>query len=292
MKYFEVHFHISAPDFLISDVRDVMAAMVGDAGFETFEESEEGLTGYVQRELFDEDALKSALQLLPFDDELHVQVDYTVCDAPDRDWNEAWEQEGFEPIKVGTHLIIYDGRHLPTLTSQVSPLTIQIDARQAFGTGSHATTRMMCQFLMDLGLEGKTVLDCGTGTGILSIVSLKCGAESAVGYDIDEWSVNNALHNAALNGVEHCFTSILGDSTVIEKLNQQFDVVVANINRNILLADLPAMRQVMKPEGKLLLSGFYQTDAALLVAKAKELGLQLEEQKEEGEWVSLKFSIQ
>ena len=292
MKYFEVRFRLTTPTHLRQDVSDVLAAMAGDCGFETFEENEEGLTGYVQQDAFDETALRNVLNLLPFSEEPGVSISYEVSEAPDRDWNEQWEQQGFEPIYVGTHLIIYDGRHLPTLTSHLSPLTIQIDARQAFGTGNHATTRMMCQALLEMDLKGLSLLDCGTGTGILSIVALKQGATEAVGYDIDQWSVENARHNAALNGVKHCFTSILGDSTVIEKLGQQFDVVVANINRNILLADMPAMRQAMKPEGKLLLSGFYQTDVPLLASKAEELGLRLEEKNEEDGWICLKFSIE
>ena len=291
MKYFEVQFHFSAPDGMLQDVKDVVAAMAGEAGFETFEDTDDGLTGYVQRELFDETALNNALEQLPFGEEMGVSVDYHISEAPDRDWNEQWEQEGFDPILVGTHLIIYDGRHLPsTLNSQ--PLTIQIEARQAFGTGNHATTRMMCQALMDLGLEGKTILDCGTGTGILSIVALKCGAECAVGYDIDEWSVENARHNAALNGVEQQFTSVYGNATVIRQLQRKFDVVAANINRNILLTDMPLMRQALPQyRGTLLLSGFYREDVPQLIAKARSLGLHLEDEKGEDGWAMLQFRV-
>jgi len=331
MKYFEVQFHFSAPDGMLQDVKDVVAAMAGEAGFETFEDTDDGLTGYVQRELFDETALNNALEQLPFGEEMGVSVDYHISEAPDRDWNEQWEQEGFDPILVGTHLIIYDGRHLPstlnpqpsvsqpsTLNSQHStlnpqhstlntqpstlntqpstlnsqPLTIQIEARQAFGTGNHATTRMMCQALMDLGLEGKTILDCGTGTGILSIVALKCGAECAVGYDIDEWSVENARHNAALNGVEQQFTSVFGNATVIRQLQRKFDVVAANINRNILLTDMPLMRQALPQyRGTLLLSGFYREDVPQLIAKARSLGLHLEDEKGEDGWSLLQFRV-
>ena len=308
MKYYKADFHISAPEALLQDVRDVVAAMAGDAGFETFEDTDEGLTGYVQRELFDEDALNNVLEALPFGEEQGVHIDYDISDAPDRDWNEQWEQEGFAPICVGTHLIIYDARHPEllsdeclvlsdsttdkshsTLNNNHSTLNIKIEARQAFGTGNHATTRMMCEALMDLQLEGKDVLDCGTGTGILSIVALKCGAMEAVGYDIDEWSVENARHNAALNGVETHFRSVLSDSTVIPDLHQHFDVVMANINRNILLNDMPLMRMALKPQGSLLLSGFYQEDVPLLVAKAEELGMHLAEEKEEEGWACLRL---
>ena len=293
MKYFEVHFRLNAPDDLRQDVSDVLAAMAGECGFETFEENDEGLTGYVQRDLFDEAALRNVLDSFPFGEEVGVSIGYEVNDAPDRDWNEQWEKEGFEPISVGTHLIIYDGRHLPPPSSfNPPPATIIIEARQAFGTGNHATTRMMCQALIDLGMDGKTLLDCGTGTGILSIVALKCGAAEAVGYDIDEWSVENARHNAELNSVDQQFTSVWGNASVIRQLQRKFDVVVANINRNILLADMPMMRQALPQyRGTLLLSGFYREDIPLLEAKARQLGMHLEDEKEEEGWACLQFRV-
>lgn len=305
MKYFEVLFRLTTPDNLRQDVSDVLAAMAGECGFETFEESEEGLTGYVQQDLFDETALNNVLEQLPFGEEQGVSISYEVSEAPDRDWNEQWEQEGFEPITVGTHLIIYDGRHLPTLssdpaplsdssplTSESSPLTVKIEARQAFGTGNHATTRMMCQALMDLGMQGLSLLDCGTGTGILGIVALKLGAIAATGYDIDQWSVENARHNAELNGVGMQFTSVYGNANIIRQLQRKFDVVAANINRNILLADMPLMRQALPQyRGVLLLSGFYHEDVPMLVEKAVSLGFHLEYEKQEDGWSMLQFRI-
>lgn len=305
MKYFEVLFRLTTPENMRQDVSDVLAAMAGECGFETFEESEEGLTGYVQQDLFDETALNNVLEQLPFGEEQGVSISYEVSEAPDRDWNEQWEQEGFEPITVGTHLIIYDGRHLPTLssdpaplsdssplTSESSPLTVKIEARQAFGTGNHATTRMMCQALMDLGMQGLSLLDCGTGTGILGIVALKLGAIAATGYDIDQWSVENARHNAELNGVGMQFTSVYGNANIIRQLQRKFDVVAANINRNILLADMPLMRQALPQyRGVLLLSGFYHEDVPMLVEKAVSLGFHLEYEKQEDGWSMLQFRI-
>ena len=305
MKYFEVHFRLNAPDDLRQDVSDVLAAMAGECGFETFEENEEGLIGYVQQDFFDETELNNVLEQLPFGEEQGVSISYEVSEAPDRDWNEQWEQEGFEPITVGTHLIIYDGRHLPTLssdpaplsdssplTSESSPLTVKIEARQAFGTGNHATTRMMCQALMDLGMQGLSLLDCGTGTGILGIVALKLGAIAATGYDIDQWSVENARHNAELNGVGMQFTSVYGNANIIRQLQRKFDVVAANINRNILLADMPLMRQALPQyRGVLLLSGFYHEDVPMLVEKAVSLGFHLEYEKQEDGWSMLQFRI-
>ena len=287
MKYYEVKFGIVPMN---DDARDVLAAMAGEAGFETFEESEEGLTGYVQQELFDEDALKSVIEDFPFEG---TSISYEVCEAEDKDWNEQWEQEGFEPIVVGGAIVVHDGRHLPEGDYQIS---IEIDAKLAFGTGTHETTRMVCATLLSLlnnpeqSSPNPRVLDCGTGTGILSICALKLGACEAVGYDIDEWSVDNARHNAVINRVDDKFTSLLGDAMILNNVEGVFDIVLANINRNILLADMPMFCKKMAKGGKLILSGFYTEDIPMLVEKANTLGLHLESKKSDNNWACIILS--
>ena len=284
MKYFEVDFTISPYS---ADASDVLAAMAGEAGFETFEETETGLKGYVQQSLFDVSVLKTALEDFPFED---TTISYDIREAEDRDWNEQWEQEGFEPIVISENLIIHDGRHLPDtslFTSHSSLLTsIEIDAKLAFGTGTHETTRMICSTLLDLKPEGR-VLDCGTGTGILSICALKLGAQEAIGYDIDEWSVDNARHNAVINQVDDRFTSLLGDASILNKVEGTFDLVMANINRNILLNDMPQFVSKMNADATLILSGFYTDDCQILIEKAQTLGLTLQQQKEDQQWACL-----
>jgi ribosomal protein L11 methyltransferase len=284
MKYFEVDFTISPYS---ADASDVLAAMAGEAGFETFEETETGLKGYVQQNLFDVSELKTALEDFPFED---TTISYDIREAEDRDWNEQWEQEGFEPIVISENLIIHDGRHLPDtslFTSHSSLLTsIEIDAKLAFGTGTHETTRMICSTLLDLKPEGR-VLDCGTGTGILSICALKLGAQEAIGYDIDEWSVDNARHNAVINQVDDRFTSLLGDASILNKVEGTFDLVMANINRNILLNDMPQFVSKMNAGATLILSGFYTDDCQILIEKAQTLGLSLQQQKEDQQWACL-----
>ena len=265
--------------------------MAGEVGFESFEETADGLLGYVQQSFFSEAALQEVIADFPFDG---VSIKYEIREAEDRDWNETWEQEGFEPI-VLPGLIIHDGHHLPAdefslHTPHSTLLDIEIDAHQAFGTGTHETTRMICTELIQHPRVAR-VLDCGTGTGILSICALKLGATEAIGYDIDEWSVDNARHNAVINHVDDRFTSLLGDATILNKVEGTFDLVLANINRNILLADMPAFRQKMAPGATLILSGFYTTDSPMLIEKAATLGLTLQQQKEDHDWACLVFSF-
>ena len=277
MKYFEVDFTISPYS---ADASDVLAAMAGEAGFETFEETETGLKGYVQQSLFDVSVLKTALEDFPFED---TTISYDIREAEDRDWNEQWEQEGFEPIVISENLIIHDGRHLPDSTPDIA---IEIDAKLAFGTGTHETTRMICSTLLELQPKGR-VLDCGTGTGILSICALKLGAQEAMGYDIDEWSVDNARHNAVINQIDNRFTSLLGDASILNKVEGTFDLVMANINRNILLNDMPQYVSKMNADATLILSGFYTDDCQTLIEKAQTLGLTLQQQKEDQQWACL-----
>ncbi len=277
MKYFEVDFTISPYS---ADASDVLAAMAGEAGFETFEETETGLKGYVQQSLFDVSVLKTALEDFPFED---TTISYDIREAEDRDWNEQWEQEGFEPIVISENLIIHDGRHLPDSTPDIA---IEIDAKLAFGTGTHETTRMICSTLLELQPKGR-VLDCGTGTGILSICALKLGAQEAIGYDIDEWSVDNARHNAVINQIDNRFTSLLGDASKLNKVEGTFDLVMANINRNILLNDMPQFVSKMNADATLILSGFYTDDCQTLIEKAQTLGLTLQQQKEDQQWACL-----
>jgi ribosomal protein L11 methyltransferase len=285
MKYFEVTFHISAPQAIVADVADVLAAMAGETGFESFEEASTGLRGYIQEQLFDRDAIEALAASLPFDG---VSVSYDVRPADYADWNAPWEQAGFEPITIGKELVIHDGVHRPTAPDgSDARIEVEIDSKMAFGTGNHVTTRMMCCALLDTQLQGCRILDCGTGTGILAILALKRGAEEAVAYDIDEWSAMNAMHNAVINGVEHRISVMQGDSRVIAQLKGWFDVVTANINRNILLDDMEAMASRLKTGGTLLLSGFYQDDAHLLTDRALTLGLTCTAQMNDGEWAAL-----
>lgn len=214
MKYYLVDFRIMPPQGSdLQTCRDLLADVAAGAGFESFEDKPEGLTGYVQTSLFDKDALDESIKWFPIEG---TRIEYKVEEAEDKDWNEEWEQTGFEPITIGDRCIIYDAKNseAPQLNNP-DELCVGIEAKLAFGTGTHETTRMIVQTLLDMDLEGKSVLDCGCGTGILGIVAAKCGAKHVTAYDIDEWSVNNTRHNAQLNGVADIIEALEGDASVL-----------------------------------------------------------------------------
>ena len=256
MKYYEVEFKIQPCS---QDACDILAALAGEAGFETFEDTDEGVKGYVQQALFNQSALDESLQFFPMEG---THIIYEVAESEDKDWNEQWEQEGFDPIVIDNgKIVIHDGRHLLTQDSaQDTQVSIEIDAHLAFGTGTHETTRMICSTLLEETLKGKNLLDAGCGTGILGIAALKLGANSVTAYDIDEWSSENTRHNAVINQVENNIKIYCGDATLLDTVSEHFDYVVANINRNILLQDMERFRKVMKSGGTLILSGFYTDD--------------------------------
>ena len=282
MKYFELDFTMTPCS---QDARDVLSALAGEAGCESFEETEEGLRAYIQQQLYDRQALEQVLEGFPFAD---TRIEYKVREAEDRDWNEQWEQEGFEPILVGDRLVIHDGRHLPETVSGRA-CSIEIDAHLAFGTGTHETTRMICSMLTVMELKGKGVLDCGCGTGILGICALKLGAARCFAYDIDEWSADNTRHNAVINRVDEWLAVACGDAAVLDGTDELFDVVMANINRNILLQDMPRFVQRMAKGAALIISGFYESDCALLKDKAQSLGLQYCTTTKDGEWACMRL---
>ena len=294
MKYFITNIVIACQDAGLTDpVSDILKTYLAEIGFEAFEDDSEKameesgillkdyrkehpfapfacFSAYVQQQLFDEEQLKETIASLPFDG---VNIYYNVREAEDKNWNEQWESS-IEQSDI------------------CKELGITIDVKQAFGTGGHNTTRMIVSVLQCEELTGKAVLDCGCGSGILSIAALKLGAQKATGYDIDDWSVNNTLHNAQLNGVlEEQISTFLGDASVLGTIDDQFDYVLANINRNILLNDMPAFVSKMKQNGKLILSGFYTEDIPLLEEKAMSLGLTKLLQKEDDNWACLLFAM-
>ncbi len=287
MKYYVANFDIECADELLQPARELLSAAACEAGFEAFEDTDNGIAGYVQRPLYDKEALDAAIaDYMPEG----TQVTYNIEEVPDQDWNQGWEDQGFEPIGVSDHLVIYDAKHtdMSMFAGDDGVMRIFIEARNAFGTGTHQTTRMILRRLLGMDLTGKSVLDCGCGTGILGIVALRLGANRVLGYDIDEWSSENAKHNAALNGVEN-LDVLLGDASVLDGVKEEFDVVIANINRNILLNDMTAFRSHLKTGGRLILSGFYETDVPMLEQAAQSNGLTIIDVVTDEEWACAMF---
>ena len=287
MKYYAIKFNIQTSDDMLQVARDLLADSAAEAGCESFEDTDNGLTAYAQQEIWNQEEMDSQIENFPL---LDTKITYTIEDAEDKDWNQCWEDEGFAPIIVDDKIVIYDAKH--TTLDELSALstnaetTIAIDAQLAFGTGTHQTTRMIVSTLLHSDIEGKRVLDCGCGTGILGITASKLGAKEVVGYDIDDWSVNNTRHNAEINKVEN-MEVLHGDSTVLNHISGMFDIVMANINRNILLQDMHQFRDVMSGNSTLILSGFYEEDVPLLLEKAKELGLEEYGRKTDDNWCCL-----
>lgn len=287
MKYYVANFDIECAEELLQPARELLSAAACEAGFEAFEDTDNGIVGYVQRQLYDKEALDAAIaDYMPEG----TQVTYNIEEVPDQDWNQDWEDQGFEPIGVSDHLVIYDAKHtdMSMFAGDDGVMRIFIEARNAFGTGTHQTTRMILRRLLGMDLTGKSVLDCGCGTGILGIVALRLGANRVLGYDIDEWSSENAKHNAALNGVDN-LDVLLGDASVLDGVKEEFDVVIANINRNILLNDMTAFRSHLKTGGRLILSGFYETDVPMLEQAAQSNGLTIIDVVTDGEWACAMF---
>lgn len=268
MKYFELTFYITPYDEAASDV---LAALLADAGCEAFESTDTGLKAYVQQAQFSDDAIRAAVEAMP----MPVAISYEHTEAPDENWNATWEAEHqFLPV------VLPNGCQL------------QILPRQAFGSGEHQTTQMMLQLLASLDLHGCNVIDAGCGTGILALAALKMGAHHVVAYDIDEWSIRNTADNFAANGLSADDTSVcrllLGDARVLQDVPSA-DVVMANINLNILLKDLPSFASHLTSGGHLLLSGFLDNDTKPLTTHANELGLVLLTTLADREWRALLF---
>ena len=290
MKYLVATFNIETAEDLLQACRDLLADGAAEAGFESFEDTDKGMEAYVQKELFDKEMLDNYIADFPI---AEAKINYDIKDAEDKDWNQEWEEQGFDPIYVGDKVVIYDAKHpelYPDTTNRPDIIEIGIEAKLAFGTGNHETTRMIISQLLDRPIKTKRVLDCGTGTGILGLTTSKLGAKEVVGYDIDEWSVENAQHNAVLNGVDN-MEVLFGNSAVLNHVSGVFDIVMANINRNILLGDMKLFRSVMNEGAKLILSGFYEEDAPVLLEKAEELGLYEIARKTDNNWTCLVLGL-
>lgn len=262
------------------DSTDLLASFLADSGFESFEPDSSGLTAYIRAEEYVEDSVKEILSDFP----IELQSEFSATLVEGEDWNEKWEKNYFQPIVIDDRCVIHSSFHKDLPEGEYE---IVIDPKMAFGTGHHATTSMMVRQLLRVPLSGKRVIDMGAGTGILSILAKMLGAESVVGIEIDPAAYENAHENVKLNNVE--ITILEGDSSRLQEL-QSADIFLANINRNVILADLSEYVNSLKQGGLLILSGFYESDVALISRAAEIYDLQMENKIiEEDGWTSLRF---
>lgn len=263
------------------DITDVIAAFLADVGFESFVPDETGVTAFISsRHGNGKNIALMALQDFPIECELSVSEEY----IEGRDWNEEWEKNYFKPIMIGNECVIHSSFHRDVPSAQFD---ILIDPKMAFGTGHHDTTSQMVKFILKADIAGKSVIDMGTGTGILGILAAKRGAAKVTGIEIDEAAFENALENINLNNVD--MTAVLGDADALSDL-EEADFIFANINRNIILADIDKYSSKLKPGGYMFLSGFYIEDMQMIVDKASKYGLIPTRHLVSNRWTALQLS--
>ncbi len=280
MKYIEVSFTVSP---LSETATDIIAALAMELGFESFVESSEGTIGYVPAHLYDEEVLKAVLTDFPMED---TSITFVAQEMEDKNWNEEWEKHFFEPIVVDSRCVIHSTFHKDYPKADFD---IIINPQMAFGTGHHQTTRLIISYLLDSELKGKTVLDMGCGTSILAILASMRGAADLTAIDIDEWCVNNSIDNLALNNINN-IKVFQGDASSLAT-EGPFDVIIANINRNILLADMQYYVARMNKGGKIYFSGFYESDLPMIKAEAERLGLSYVSHRKEKDWTAAEFEL-
>lgn len=260
------------------DMTDVMAAVLADAGFESFVADADGLTAYIRKDDY-LDSMAELVNEMPF----HCQAKWTAKVIEGRDWNSEWEKNYFKPIVVGDRVAIHSSFHTDVPACEYD---IVIDPKMAFGTGHHSTTCLMIGRLLSVDLLGKKVIDMGTGTGILAILAAMRGADKVAGVEIDEAAYVNAVENVALNG-EFDIRMIHGDATALSSIDFKADYFLANINRNVITADLGLYAERLAPEGTIFLSGFYQADVPVIEDAARAHGLRVLDVTEDNNWVSV-----
>ncbi len=267
-----------------ADMTDLLAAFLADAGYESFVTTDAGMTAYVREEDFDAETVDRIIAEFPFD----THIVWTSETVEGRDWNSEWEKNYFRPIVVGDKVAIHSSFHTDVPDAAYD---IVIDPKMAFGTGHHATTSLMIRFLLDCGVEGKTVTDMGTGSGILAILASMLGASHVTAIEIDEMAVVNARENVEANGAGDAVEVVLGDAASLEKC-QKADLFLANINRNIIIDDMALYAGAIKEGGIAVFSGFYLADVPLIEKAAVCHGLVLTGTCTEGDWCRAVFRKQ
>ncbi len=260
--------------------REIVTALLSSLPYDSFQDTEKGVNAYIKKDEFNEEELKNTLNFI--DKEL-IKINYSLKDIPSQNWNQTWEAN-FEPVIINEKCVIRAPFHKISPTPE---LDIVIEPKMAFGTGHHQTTYLVSLELFETKLRNKEVLDMGCGTGVLSIIASKLGAKHIVAIDNDEDAYINTKENVKINNVNNIDT-YLGDAKTLNKF-KKFDVIIANINRNILLQDMPAYEKVLAEKGKIIFSGFYKKDLSMIMEKAEELSLKFKGYRDKDNWICAYF---
>lgn len=280
MTYTEVTFTIEP---YVEAIADALMAELGTIGYDGFSYTEKGFTAYISSNAYNREAIAGIQLLQYFSERFHISVD--TQEIENQDWNKIWE-ENFTPIVIDNRIQVRTGFHKPIPGIEYE---IIIEPKMSFGTGHHATTALMLRTILELTpeIKGKRVLDMGCGTGILSIMAAKTGAREVTGIDIDQWAYNNAMENINNNHLNN-ITIKIGDAGLL-KTEQNYDIILANINRNILLNDMEHYVKKLQSPGYLIMSGFYLKDLPMIQEKAETSGLDFIKYHEEKQWVAASF---
>lgn len=275
MEYFEV---VAFPAREVHP--EILIARLADIGFESFVENDDGsVSAYIQAMEFQKPATSEALAQL----KAELVSSWQIRQIPDQNWNAVWESS-YEAVQIGPRLLVRAPFH-------PKPLAVEFDLvimpKMSFGTAHHETTRLMAEYILDTEVSGKSLLDMGSGTGLLAILARKCGATPVTAIDNDEWAYANALENVQMNECAD-IEVLMGDSALLE--GRKFEIIYANINRNILLADMPRYVSSLLPGGQLFISGFYLHDLEPLQLKAAELGMQFVSSRSLNQWTAASFT--
>lgn len=277
MKYLEFTFQNKPNNETICDL---LSGLLGNIGFESFINYENGIKAYIQVEDYKKEEVEEVIKSFP----IETEISCSYVEAEDKDWNKEWVKNYFQPITIENKCVVYSTFHenVPML-----PYSIVINPKMSFGTGHHETTRLMISEILSNDIINKRVLDMGCGTSILGILASKKGAKSVTGIDIDDWCIDNSLENIRLNHINNLSVE-KGDANSLETKGT-FDLIIANINRNILLNDMKHYAKCMDKGSEILLSGFYVQDIELIKEEGAKYNLNFVYSKNENNWAVVKL---
>ena len=274
MNYTKISFKLN-PDN--QENREILIAVLSDLAFESFDESEDCVMGYIPGELVNLQEIEEITSALPFSLQTEDEM------IPDQNWNEVWEKNYFKPLLIGNRCLVRAPFHTEY---EPAEFELVIEPKMAFGTGNHETTTLVAEQILNMELKGKTVLDMGCGTGILGMLASLKGAKSVTAIDIDTWSFESTVENSRLNNIFN-IEAKLGDAGLLG--TETYEIIFANIQKNVIVKDLPAYENVLQSGGTIYLSGFYTQDMPDVKRKAESLGLVETGFREKNNWVVYSF---